>query len=228
VISRGYGRCNPGTLKWVGPGDPVEETGDEPAEIKAAVPEAMLVLSPDRLKAAHELVVKGVDLIIADDGYQNLGFKADRTVLLVTDVKRTEMPYRDFDSEAARGDYLIQLKGRSSNRFPHARRIGWKVAEVPTGPLWLWTAIADPAELIGFYEAIGVRFRNVHTARDHAHPDPSRIQELLTASKAEGARLAITRKDAVKLAPSLRDQCVILGRDLAEDAFFDELFEGLQ
>lgn len=228
VISRGYGRCNPGTLKWVGPEDPVEETGDEPAEIKTAVPEAMLVLSPDRLKAAHELVVKGVDLIIADDGYQNLGFKADRTVLLVTDVKRTEMPYRDFDSEAARGDYLIQLKGRSSNRFPHARRIGWKVAEVPTGPLWLWTAIADPAELIGFYEAIGVRFRSVHTARDHAHPDPSRIQELLTASKAEGARLAITRKDAVKLAPSLRDQCVILGRDLAEDAFFDELFEGLQ
>ncbi|MBU6153235.1 MAG: tetraacyldisaccharide 4'-kinase [Bdellovibrionales bacterium] len=228
VISRGYGRRRSRSLKWVEAGDDAHETGDEALEIKMAVPGAAVVLSSNRLRAAQELLKAGVDLIIADDGYQNLGFKTDRTVLLVTDVSRMEMPYRDFDSEASKADFLIQLKGSPTSRFPHVRRLDWSVSAIPPGQLWLWTAIADPAELIGFYEQRGVRFKRIIAARDHFHPDPEDFFKLLQAAESEGARIAVTPKDAVKIAPPHRNQCIILSRNLKKDPFFMELFEGLQ
>jgi lipid-A-disaccharide synthase len=228
VVSRGYGRARPGVLRWVEPEDDVREVGDEPAEIKAALPAVGVVLSKDRVEASKELMKRGVDLIIADDGYQNLKFKTDLTVLLVTDADRSSIPYRDFDSEAGSADLLIQTKGAPTPRFPHARRLEWTTAGLPEGPLWLWTAIADPEELLGFYEDRGLRFQRVITARDHAFPDPGMIRGLLESAESAGARLAVTAKDGTKLDRDLRDRCVILRRNPREGTFFNSLFEGLQ
>ena len=215
-------------MKWVEVGDDVRDVGDEPAEIKAALPDVAVVLSADRIRASQEMVRHGVDLIIADDGFQNLKFKTDVTVLLVTDASRNEIPYRDFDSEALGADYLVQTKGARTERFPHARKLEWTIPALPTGPVWLWTAIADPAELIAFYEKNGLRFKKVFTARDHAFPDPALIRRLLDSAEAEGAKLVITAKDSTKLDPELRGRCFILSRNPDGAMVFKGLFEGLQ
>jgi lipid-A-disaccharide synthase len=228
VLSRGYGRAHPRGIRRVEAGDDPCEIGDEPAEIKAALPEVPLVLGANRLRASRELSKEGVDLIIADDGYQNLGFRADVTMLLVTDAARNELPYRDFDSEAIKADYLVQTKGAGVGRFPYVRRLGWKPVDPPSGPLWLWTAIADPSEMIDFYERNGITFRKLFLEKDHAVPDPAVIQRILDQASAEGVRLAITPKDAAKIPPHLRVHCVVLRRILESNSLFDEIFEGLQ
>jgi tetraacyldisaccharide-1-P 4'-kinase len=123
---------------------------------------------------------------------------------------------------------LVQTKGPQSSRFPHARKLEWIIQTLPTGPVWLWTAIADPAELIAFYEKNGLRFKKVFTARDHACPDPALIRRLLDSAEADGAKLAITPKDSTKIDPELRDRCFILRRNPDGAAVFKDLFEGLQ
>ena len=232
VISRGYGAEGFGPFRWVEIGDSARQVGDEPAEIKAALPEARVILSKDRHEGARELLKQGVDLIIADDGFQNLKFKTDLTVLLVTDAGRDEILYRDFDSEAKGADFLVQAKGPRNPRFGNARKLDWQVEasiqESTRRPLWLWTAIADPTELVSFYEARGIRLKTVITERDHSVPDPGVIRSLIEAARKEGARLAVTPKDAVKLDPDLRSQCLVLRRKLVAESLFQEIFERLQ
>ncbi len=228
VLSRGYGRRNSGSLRCVELGDDVRDVGDEPAEIKAALPGVTVVLSGDRRKGAQELVRRGVDFIVADDGYQNLKFKTDRTVLLVTDAARDEIPYRDFDGEVLMADLLVQTKGLPILRFPYAKKLEWRISSIPEHPLWLWTAIGDPQDLLAFYEKNGLRFKKVFTARDHAFPDPDMIRRLIEAAEADGARLAITPKDSTKIDPRLRERCFVLRRELVGGSVFESLFEGLQ
>jgi len=228
IVSRGYKGNYSESVRLVGAKDTTLEIGDEPAEIREALPEVPLALSKDRNQAAHELLRQGVNLILADDGYQNLKFQTDLTVILVTDAHRDELPYRDFDSEALEADFLVQTKGLKASRFPHARTLTWKVGELPKTPLWLWTAIADPMELLAFYEHQGLRFKRVITSPDHSYPSQEEIKALLQAAAENGALLAITAKDSVKFDPAQRDQCLILRRTLQDSGFFQELFDRLQ
>ncbi len=96
VLSRGYGRRTTG-FRWVQKGevrsaDPFE-CGDEPLQIAANVPEAIVAVDEDRFDGARRLIDEtSIDLLVLDDAYQHR--RIERDLDLVT-VSRNELEGND-------------------------------------------------------------------------------------------------------------------------------------
>jgi lipid-A-disaccharide synthase len=236
IVTRGYGGSYPEKVRIVSRPEDPRLVGDEVSEMTRELPGIPVALSADRQRAARALKEEGVDLIIADDGFQNLGFRADVTVLLVTDANRSETLYRDFDSAAGAADLVYQTKGRvlpaSADRFPGRITLEWEPEELPGKPVWIWTAIGDPSELAHFYRSHGVRIEKMVCARDHALPRADEVKDLIEQARKAGALLAVTPKDAVKIPAELLGSCFILRRHLKRSPAliegFERIFQGLQ
>ena len=79
VVSRGYGgRPGPSPRLVAGGWDdhagetpPVEQVGDEPLVIARRVPQAAVVVHPDRVLAARFAVERGAEVVLLDDGFQH-------------------------------------------------------------------------------------------------------------------------------------------------------------
>jgi tetraacyldisaccharide 4'-kinase len=228
IVSRGYGVSQAEKVKRVKSGQRASEIGDEPAEMVAALPHAKIALSSNRILASEALIAEGVNFIIADDGFQNLNFKADLTVLAVTDADRDEVPYRDFDSAYRGADFIVQTKGKNSGRFGPVHEIHWDAAPAPSGPLWIWCALGDPEEVVSFYRDRGYRIDRVIRAHDHAVPEPEEFEALIKNAAHQGARVAVTPKDAVKLRDSHREKVFLLRRTLNAPELLSQIFQRLQ
>ena len=81
--------------------------GDEPKEIQNAVPGVIISVDADRVRAIKDAEKQNPDLIILDDGFQNLKFKSQINLIAVTDCSRCESVYRDFDSEIKFAQLII-------------------------------------------------------------------------------------------------------------------------
>ncbi|HSR66127.1 MAG TPA: tetraacyldisaccharide 4'-kinase, partial [Xanthomonadaceae bacterium] len=69
VASRGYGRADAGTPRWVQAGDDPRVAGDEPV-LLAMHTGAPVRVDRDRVAAARALVEAGCDVVVCDDGLQ--------------------------------------------------------------------------------------------------------------------------------------------------------------
>jgi tetraacyldisaccharide-1-P 4'-kinase len=147
---------------------------------------------------------------------------------MVTDAARNEAIYRDFDSAASGADFVFQSKGQKSSRFPQAIEIDWDVDAIPKGPVWIWTAIGDPVDLVQFYARRGLRAERLILKPDHEAPNLAELTTLLEDARVAGARVAITEKDAVKFPAELRHRCLILRRSLRMGGSMNAIFERLQ
>ncbi len=228
VVSRGYGIKLTETVRIASHGDSASRIGDEPAEILSEVPGVKIALSADRHQAAEALIREGVNLILADDGFQNLRFRTDVTVLAVTDAGRNEIPYRDFDSVATLADFVVQTKGEVGDRFGAIFRLEWESDAIPHGPLWLWCAVGDPDEVVRFHRNRGCEIERVIVARDHAVPDPAAISAWINEARLAGAHLAVTPKDAVKIPLDLRQEIVVLSRRIRAPQLISKILDRLQ
>lgn len=86
IASRGHGRRDPATARWVqADGDPAL-TGDEPLLI-ARRTGARVRVDRDRLAAARALVAEGCDLVLCDDGLQHYRLRRD-VEIEVLDARR--------------------------------------------------------------------------------------------------------------------------------------------
>ena len=88
VLSRGYGRTSvlPSSLvvsQGLGPIVNVEESGDEPWMMASELPGLRVVVDADRVQGARTALDLGADVIILDDGYQQLRLAVDCRVLLI-------------------------------------------------------------------------------------------------------------------------------------------------
>lgn len=89
VLSRGYGRnpaLQPGSLvvsRGLGPELKVEESGDEAWMMAAELPELVVVVDADRVQGAATARALGADIILLDDGFQQLRLQADCRLLLI-------------------------------------------------------------------------------------------------------------------------------------------------
>lgn len=87
VLTRGYGSTKTTEPLLLLPGEACDDMawtfGDEPALIRARIPEVMIVKSADRVAGARMACDAGADVIILDDGYQSLRLHRDEDVLLV-------------------------------------------------------------------------------------------------------------------------------------------------
>ena len=76
VASRGYGRAEPATPRWVEPGMPAALCGDEPLLIARATG-APVRVDRDRAAAAAALAASGCDIVVCDDGLQHYRLARD-------------------------------------------------------------------------------------------------------------------------------------------------------
>ena len=76
VASRGYGRVEPATPRWVEPGMPAALCGDEPLLIAHATG-APVRVDRDRAAAAAALAASGCDIVVCDDGLQHYRLARD-------------------------------------------------------------------------------------------------------------------------------------------------------
>ena len=188
VISRGYGVELGGAVRVIDSGikTTAREVGDEPAEIKLAVPEVVLGVGADR-RAVLAKIPK-VDLIVFDDGFQNLKFSPSVVVLAETRKARSEILYRDFESEAQFADVRVEKES-----------LQWKVDDLPQLPVWLMSGVADSDSIVRFYGSLGLIIENVISKPDHAHFSLEEVKNLMLQASKKSAILVVTQKDFVKL-----------------------------
>lgn len=86
VASRGYGRADAKTARWVEPRSDPAMVGDEPMLI-AARTGARVRVDADRVAAAQALAAAGCDVVVCDDGLQHYRLARD-VEIEVQDVRR--------------------------------------------------------------------------------------------------------------------------------------------
>jgi tetraacyldisaccharide 4'-kinase len=113
VASRGYGRVDPKTARWIEPDTTPEEGGDEPVLI-ATLTGAKVRVDRDRVAAARALAQAGCDVVVCDDGLQHYRLARD-VELDVMDGRRRHGngrllpagPLREPPARAAECDFRV-------------------------------------------------------------------------------------------------------------------------
>ena len=121
VVSRGYGRKQPNTSRFVETNSSVEDVGDEPLQIKRKFPNVKVIVDKDRVRAVKMLMALPFgdvpEVILLDDGFQYRRLAADRQIVLINYnrpvFKDSLMPFgrlRDLPGQLKRADTVIITK----------------------------------------------------------------------------------------------------------------------
>lgn len=217
VASRGYGREQATTARWVAPDTPAALGGDEPVLIaaKTGVP---VRVDRDRVAAGRALVQAGCDVVVCDDGLQHYRLARDLEIEVI-DAQRgygngrliPAGPLREPVARAAECDFHVLNLGASPTGADGARpalgqwpmrldlgdaipldgRRARPLAEFAGQRVHALAGIAHPERFFGMLRARGI------AVVPHAFPDHHRYQpddlELGSALP-----VLMTEKDAVK------------------------------
>ena len=121
VISRGYGRQQPRTSRFVETDSRVEDVGDEPLQIKRKFPQVKVIVDQDRVRAVRMLMQLPFgdvpEVILLDDGMQYRKLIPTRQIALINYnrplSKDSLLPFgrlRDLPSQMRRADTVIITK----------------------------------------------------------------------------------------------------------------------
>jgi len=171
VASRGYGREQPGTPRWIEPGTPVELAGDEPTLI-AWKTGARVRVDADRVAAAKALVETGCDIVVCDDGLQHYRLARDVEIEVVDGKRRygngrmiPAGPLREPAARARECDFRVVNAGEASaDAGPMAPGFGE----------WQMRLRLDEAQPLGGGRArplAGFAGQRVHAVAGIAHPE---------------------------------------------------------
>lgn len=216
VASRGYGRQEAATARWVDAQTPAALAGDEPLLIarKTGVP---VRVDRDRVAAARALIEAGCDVVVSDDGLQHYRLARDIEIEVVDAQRRygnglmmPAGPLREPVSRASRCDFRIVNLGAEGStagvgfgqwpmRLDIARAIplaGGRERDLATFAGQRVHAVAGIAHPERFFQML--RERQVAVV-PHAFPDH---HDFVADDLAFASRLPVlmTEKDAVKCA----------------------------
>lgn len=218
VASRGYGRDDAASARWITADIAIELGGDEPVLIahKTGVP---VRVDRDRVAAATALVAAGCDIVVCDDGLQHYRLGRDIEIEVVDAQRRygngrllPAGPLREPASRAQDCDFRVVNLGQASDVLATIPEPGfgeWSMRLRIDGALPLKGgrerplqsfagqrvhAVAGIAHPQRFFEMLRVRGIGVVP---HAFPDHHRYQ---AADLSFGSELPVlmTEKDAVK------------------------------
>lgn len=217
IVSRGYGGNYSG-LHIVDPAnDSARYVGDEPLLLARHAPVA---LCPDRLKSALELIQRGCDFIIMDDGFQSARLHVDFSLLVVDSTRGIGNgrvipagPLRaSLIDQMRKTDALLRIgKGREADFVVRqAARAGRAVYEAQLLPSssskvaakrWLaFAGIGNPAKFFASVEQAGGEVGETRSFPDHYSYQPDDIHALAESAQKLGLGLITTAKDYVRLA----------------------------
>ncbi|TDK32829.1 tetraacyldisaccharide 4'-kinase [Luteimonas terrae] len=213
VASRGYGRDEAGTPRWVEPVTDPKLAGDEPVLIAARTGVKVRV-DADRVAAAEALIGAGCDIVVCDDGLQHRRLRRDIEIEVIDGRRRygngllipagpmrepaarsADCDFRvlnvgvDADIEAGFGEWPMRLETGQAlpliggRPLPLARFKGQRVHAV--------AGIGDPERFFATLRAHGIAVVP-HAFADHHRYTPEDLRF--------GSDLPVlmTEKDAVK------------------------------
>ncbi len=234
VLMRGYG----GALEKCGgviPPSPLragsiepELFGDEAVLIHQAVPECWVVVGADRKAMVRKVQRKywdnqPADLILLDDGFQNLSMEKDLELLLVTSHTLWTRVFRDFTLWARLASSVLWTKGekppswllRSGLPFESLKVVSsLATVEQRARRYRLVCGVGDAEDLRRSAEAAGFVIVDQVIFRDHAQYESDLLRTLLHRSAEERVRLLTTAKDWVKWRGISSEHVDILGVEL--------------
>ena len=236
VLSRGYGRTDIGRtdLSWVvsrgrGPEGSPAESGDEPWLMAEQLPELRVLVDADRARAARTAVEHlEADILILDDGFQQLSLAADCRILLVparnpfgNGAVLPAGPLREPLKFHRLADILIstgadrpapevmELAGgrpvfAAQYRSTGWRRLGQKEMSSPEAlagkRVFAFCGLGRPENFENSLKKLGLDIRYFAALPDHQKYDKEALDGLGLGFMATGADfLVTTAKDAVKL-----------------------------
>ena len=246
VASRGHGRRDAGTPRWVEAGGDPALTGDEPLLI-ALHTGARVRVDRDRFAAAKALADAGCDIVVCDDGLQHYALARDIEIE-VQDVRRrygngrllpagplrepieraADCQFRvlnlgvadpDRDAQPALGEWPMRLQPGAALPLAGGRPVA--LASFRDQRVHAVAGIGDPERFFGMLRDLGIG------VVPHAFPDH---HAYVPADLAFGSQLPIlmTEKDAVKCtAFGLRQAWAVPVAAALPDAFWAALLDRL-
>jgi tetraacyldisaccharide 4'-kinase len=140
VASRGYGRADASTPRWVDAGTDPALGGDEPVLI-AARTGARVRVDRDRVAAARALVAEGCDVVVCDDGLQHYRLARDLEIEVIDGRRRygngrllPAGPLREPPARASACDFRVLNVGTDAEL----------AADFGEWPMWLEPGRAQP------------------------------------------------------------------------------------
>ena len=222
VASRGYGREDARTARWVAADTPPALGGDEPVLI-ARRSGAKVRVDADRVAAAQALIEAGCDIVVCDDGLQHTRLARDVEIEVIDGRRRygngrllPAGPLREPASRSARCDFHVVNFGAEAGEPAFgewAMRLALQDAQPLRGggrgiPLAQFAGqrvhavagIGDPERFFAMLRALGI------AVVPHAFPD----HHAYTAADLDFSSdlpVLMTEKDAVKCAPFASARC---------------------
>lgn len=186
-----------------------EQVGDEALLLSKLVPRAWICVGKNRKQVLQGLMdEKGIkpDVVILDDGFQNFQFQKHIDLLAVTSSRRAERIFRDFYSEAKWADFVFWMKGdvtpewiTSQIRKDRFFRVQMTLDQASDeSGVWLITGVAEPDRVYERAQSFGYQIKKHSRFSDHAFYERQQIEAWLESAKAEGLKILLTGKDAVK------------------------------
>lgn len=220
-VSRGYGGDYKG-LHIVDPScDSARHVGDEPLLLAR---HALVALCPDRLKSALELIQRGCNFIIMDDGFQSARLHTDFALLVVDSTRgigngkvipagplraplTDQMRKTDAVLRIGKGsdaDFVVRQASRAGRAIYDAQLHPSSSAKV-AGNRWLaFAGIGNPSKFFASVQQAGGDVVRSQTFPDHYSYQPDDIRRLTETAEKLGIGLITTTKDHVRLV-TMRD-----------------------
>jgi tetraacyldisaccharide 4'-kinase len=215
VASRGYGRQDENTPRWVEPGTTPTEGGDEPVLIARRTGVKVRV-DRDRAAAARALAQAGCDIVVCDDGLQHYRLHRDLEIEVIDGQRRygnAQMlpagPLREPVARAQRCDFHVVNGGQAGfGEWPMRLVTRQAVPLVGGKPrdLALFAGhrvhavagIGHPPRFFDMLRGLGIGVVPHAFADHHAY----KAEDLAFGSELP---VLMTEKDAVKCAPFAAD-----------------------
>jgi len=191
--------------------------GDEPALLHELAPFAWIGVGSNRLKQYSEVVRSrgGVhpDLIILDDGFQNLKIKKDIEVVAITHHQPHEYVFRESFDALECADLLVWTKGDilpiDEEGLVHRPlcRVSYELRELfsdhsrsgkKSDQYWLITSIADSQSAYDLILQSGMSVMKHTALTDHFQYSVESVQSFLKQACDEQVQIILTGKDWVK------------------------------
>jgi tetraacyldisaccharide 4'-kinase len=227
IISRGYG----GALKGPVQVDPAHhsyhEVGDEPLLLAQNTP---TWVSKDRRAGANRAIKAGADILLLDDGHQNVGLEKDMCLVIVNGLQGfgngrvfPAGPLRQSLKAGLKETTAIIFIAQNNDSLPEALRCAScpviRARIVPINPnpctVFAFTGIGYPEKFRQTLLGAGYEVKAFSPFPDHYPYTEEDLRTLRMRARTERACLITTEKDAMRIPPTSREGILVFPIGLA-------------